>query len=79
MSVKDDFRNPNSLYYKCTKASLLITRFGYRRDVQKEVIRRVCADFGITVKQLKKHEKEYWEKINKVKDGTFGKEVVNES
>jgi hypothetical protein len=74
MSVKDDFRNPNSLYYKCTKASLLITRFGYRRDVQKEVIRRVCADFGITVKQLKKHEKEYWENINKIKEETWRRE-----
>jgi hypothetical protein len=79
MSRIDDLRDPNSLYYKCSRASLLISRFGYRRESQKEVIRRVCADFGITVKQLKKYEKEYWDKINKVKDGTFGKEVVNES
>ena len=62
----DDLRNPNSLYYKCSKVSTLIDRFGYRRKNQKDIIRKLCAGFGITVKQLENYEKEYWENINKV-------------
>ena len=62
----DDLRNPNSLYYKCSKVSILIQRFGYRRNNQKDIIEMLCVSHGITVKQLENYEKEYWENINKV-------------
>tara|TARA_R100001509_G_scaffold54015_1_gene29566 strand:- start:233 stop:466 length:234 start_codon:yes stop_codon:yes gene_type:complete len=66
MSVKNDLRDPNSLTYKCSKVSLLIDRFGYRRKNEKDIIKKLCAGFGITVKQLENYEKEYWANINKV-------------
>ena len=80
MSRIDDLRNPNSLLYKCSKISILMQRLNYKKKADYDFFLEIlCKENDITVKQFEDHEKEYWEKINKVKDGTFGKEVVNES
>ena len=80
MSRIDDLRNPNSLYYKCSKISILVQRVNYKKKADYDFfVEKLCEENDITVKQFKDYEKEYWENINKIKEGTWKKEVVNES
>ncbi len=70
--MTSDLRNPNSLLYKCSKVSNLKQRFQYtRRNHCDWLVKDLCKENGITLKQLEDYEKEYWENIQKVIMGTY--------
>tara|TARA_R100000988_G_C3876253_1_gene106178 strand:- start:52 stop:297 length:246 start_codon:yes stop_codon:yes gene_type:complete len=78
MSKIDDLRDPNSLVYKCSKISILVQRVNYKKKADYDFfVEKLCEENDITVKQFKDYEKEYWENINKVKQGVFNVQSDN--
>ena len=70
--MTSDLTNPNSLLYKCSKVSILKQRFQWTRKNHFDwLVKQLCKDNGITLKQLEDYEKEYWKNIEKVIMGTY--------